>query len=456
MSRRQSGSRDPSRHGPGRRDPVRRRRSRLIVTAVTGACAVAAVWAWRALPPAGTIADPPALELQGVDPAAAEAIRVASERVRKEPGAAPAWGHLGKMLLAHDFFFPAAACLEQAARRDATDPRWPYLRGLALLKGEPDVTAALACLKAAAEKASAPAAARLKLAELLLEQGELVEAQAWLERVFKADPKNPRVRADLGRAAYLRGDLKTALDHLSASAAGAPAVRATHALLAEVHHRLGNRADAEAERRAVTGLADAYLWPDPYWQEVSELWTGAMANVERANDLYQRGRAAEAIQYLRNTAARYPDALLVQLSLGRFLLQSGNAAEAEPVFRRAVAINPGSFEAHFDLGSALQALNRPADAADAFARTLDLKPDYPPAHYQLGHSRMRAGDADGAVESLRAAVRYRPSYLEAHRELGRLLLAAGKRTEGIEQLRAALELNPADPEAAKLLEAAER
>ena len=453
MSRKNPRSRGNPKDGPGSRGVSPRA---LLTISLIIACTGGGIRAWRALPPAGTLYDPPLLELQGVDPAAGEAIRAASNRVRAEPGPAEAWGRLGMVLLAHDFFLPAATCLEQAALRDAGEARWPYLEGLAFLKGTPNSTAAIRCLKTAAEKGAAPPAVRLKLAEVLLEQGKVDEAAAWLGRVLEADPKDSRLQADLGRVACLKGDLKGAVEHLSLSAAGAPGVRATRALLAEVQQRLGNHAAAEAERRAMANLADGYFWPDPYWQQVLELWTGAMASIERANDLYQRGRAVEAIQILRDTAARYPDTVLVHLSLGRFLLQSGNAAESESFLRHALAIAPSSFEAHFELGSALQAQNRAAEAAAAFARTIAIESDYPPAHYQLGQCRLRAGDREGAMESFRAAVRYRPSYAQAHRELGHLLLSAGQRAEGIVHLEAALALNPADREARRLLEAAER
>jgi tetratricopeptide (TPR) repeat protein len=406
--------------------------------------------------PGGILSEPPSVELQGVDPAASEAIRAASDRVRRERGSAEAWGRLGKVLLAHDFVLPAALCLEQAGLRDAADPRWPYLEGLAFLKGTPDVTGALSCLKAAAEKRSAPPSVKLKLAEVLLEQGKVDEAAAWLLRVLEADPRGPRVNAGLSRVAYLRGDLKQALERLSLSAAGAPGVRATRALLAEVHRRIGNLAAAEAERKAMAELPDADRWPDPYWEQVRELWTGVMASIERANDFYQQGRAAEAIQLLRDSSQRYPNALLLPLSLGRFLLQSGNAAEAEVALRRALSLAPDSFEGCFELGSALQAQNKVAEAALAFEDTLRLKPDWPPAHYGLAQCRLRAGDRGGAIESLRAAVRFRPSYAQAHRDLAYLLLQAENRGEAILHLESALKLNPADREAARLLEAAGR
>ena len=444
---------------PAPRRPGRRRRAAPITIFIicVAACALvgAALWLARGgLRSSGPLlTSPPAFELQGIDPAAAEAIRTADAALRKDPSPAGEWGRLGMVLLAHDFYPAAATCLEQASRRDASDPRWPYLQGLALLQGTPDAGAAVPRLEQAAALASAPPEVHLKLAEVLLAQGEVERAEVWLRRAAAANPRSARARAGLGRAAYLRGDLPAAVAELTASKALAGDVAATHALLAEVHSRLGNRDAAEAERQAAAALPSTFTWPDPYWQQVVALWTGAMASLERADDLQKKGKLEEAIQLLRDTTARYPDAILAQLTLGRYLLQSQRLAEAEAAFRRAVVIAPSSFEARYELAGALQAQQRVAEAAVELSAALALQPEYPPAHYQLAQCRLSTGDSAGALESLRAAVRFRPSFAQAQRDLGRMLVQAGHLGEGIEHLEAAVRLNPSDREAAKLLEA---
>jgi tetratricopeptide (TPR) repeat protein len=436
---------------------MRRRGLALGGIAAAALFATGGVWLLRSSGPRGERVDyPPSVELSGADPDAVAAVRAATERVRASPERAAAWGELGMVLLAHELPVPAAACLEQAELRDASDPRWPYLRGLALLKGSPSLPEAIACLERAASFRAAPPAVRLKLAEALLEAGRTAGAEAHLRAVLASQPRDARALAGLGRLAVGRGELAPALEHLRASAAAAPNVKATRTLLAEVLHRLGQGAAAEAERRAIAALPDAYRWPDPYWQQVTDRWTGAMAAIERASDRAQGGRGAEAIALLRDAAARYPSAILVHLTLGRFLLESGQAGEAEAALRRACEVDQRSFEAHHELGVALGSQGKLAEAAAEFQRALAIAPEFPPSHFQLAQCRLRAGDAHGAIASLRAAVRYRPSYAQAHRELGRLLLAGGDRGGAATHLRSALELNPTDEEARKLLDAAAR
>jgi tetratricopeptide (TPR) repeat protein len=422
--------------------------------AAAGAAAGIAIWLFSGRTPGPLLHEPPSVNLAGADPAVIEAVGAATARVRAAPGDAGAWGDLGMTLLAHDFHGPAAAALEQAAFRATAEPRWPYLQAAALSLGDADPRAALRAFARAAAFPGAAPVARVRFAEALLAEGEIDRARAELERALAADPKDPRIRAGLGRAALQRGDLEGARRELAASSAAAPGVRATRLLHAEVLSRLGNRAAADAERRAAAALPEKHVWPDPYWSQVVERWVGALALIERAADLTRSGRGPEAVRLLAETATRYPSVLLVHLSLGRLLLQAGDAAGAEGALRRAAEFAPDSFEAHFELAGALLAGGKTGDGVLALEKTLALKPDYPPAHYQLGRARLQQGNQAGAIESLRAAVRYRPSYGAAHRDLGALLLAAGAREEGIQSLRTALDLNPADAEARRLIETA--
>ncbi len=376
-------------------------------------------------PEAPRLAAPPRVDLEGADPAVIEAVRSARDKVA-------------------------------AARRDPRDPRWPYLQALALLEGRPDPQGALPALKTAAELATGEPAPRLKLGEVLLEQGHLDEARRQFQLALELDAGNARARLGLGRVAYLRGDLKEAIEHLASSARAAPRVKATRALLAELYFRQGDRDSAEQERQLMAGLPDTHRWPDPYFDQVLERWVGALARIERANDLFGRGRREEAIGLLEETIRLHPNALLAHLVLGRFRLQSNQLVEAETALRRAVAIAPDAFEAHHELGTALEGQGKPAEAAECFERAILIKPEYAPAHYHLGRCRLEQGDHRGALEALTATVRFKPDYAEAQRALGHLLAQSGRYAEAVVHLRRAVRLSPADEKARLLLREVER
>lgn len=400
----------------------------------------------------GRLTAPPVVELEGADPAVIEAVRSARAQVAASPRSAASWGNLGMVLLAHDAFEEAAVSFVEAARYGPDDPRWPYLRGLALLEGNPDPKAALPALTRAAELSGDEPAPRLKLAEVLAEQGRVGEAERQFHRVVEVAPENARAHLGLGRLAYHRGDLESAKEHLTLSARKAPKVKATHALLAELHFREGDREGAEMERQRMAQLPDTYHWPDPYFRQVLQRWVGALARVERASDLFTRGRRDEAIKILDETVRLHPDALLAHLALGRFLLQTGGLVEAERALERAVTLAPDAFEAHYELGTALERQGRAAEAANCFEKTLAIHPGYAPAHFHLGRCRLQQGDPEGALESLTATVRFRPDYAEAQRALGHLLAQSGRYAEAAVHLRYAVRLRPSDQKARLLLD----
>src|SRR5207302_2592207 len=80
----------------------------------------------------------PILATDGLDAEVAAAIVQARAEVEAQPWSAAAWGRLGMVLFAQDLYRACSAVLAEAEQLDPRDARWPYLRGLALLRTEPD------------------------------------------------------------------------------------------------------------------------------------------------------------------------------------------------------------------------------------------------------------------------------------------------------------------------------
>jgi tetratricopeptide (TPR) repeat protein len=187
---------------------------------------------------------PPAVPLDGVDPAVVKAVEAARRNVRLLPWSAAAWGRLGSVLFIHDFNAAADPCFARAERLDPRNPRWPYLRARSLAELDPG--AALPVLRrAVALCGDEPVAPRLQLAELLLERGRLDEAEGYFFQVYERDHDDARACLGLGRVAFARGQLPESLDHLLRSARAAPQVKASHVLLAAVYQHSGKAEEAE-------------------------------------------------------------------------------------------------------------------------------------------------------------------------------------------------------------------
>src|SRR5262245_16814878 len=109
---------------------------------------------------------PPVVELIGADPLAAKAIENARAAVEAQPKAGAAWGKLGMVLFAHDYYAESMVCLKRAEQLNPADSRWPYYQGLILMREHPED--ALAPLQRAAQRAWRDVTPHLRLAEVLL------------------------------------------------------------------------------------------------------------------------------------------------------------------------------------------------------------------------------------------------------------------------------------------------
>jgi tetratricopeptide (TPR) repeat protein len=196
--------------------------------------------------------------LVGADPAVIAAIESAQAAVRRVPQAADAWGRLGMVLAAHSFYPESIVCFAEAQRLDPGEPRWPYFQGAMLTLSDRD--AALIPLRRAVglcePRILAP---RLRLADVLLGQGQVHEADELYREVLAREPENPQAHLGLGRLAYQRNDWPGSLTHLDQAIQSPLTRKAAHTLLAEVHQRRGDRAAAERQQRLAGDLPEKQI-----------------------------------------------------------------------------------------------------------------------------------------------------------------------------------------------------
>ncbi len=395
---------------------------------------------------------PPAVDVHDAAPGLAEAIETARRGVEQSPHSAAAWGRLGMVLRAHDFNSEANRCFAQAEKLDPADPRWPYHQALDLLIFDPE--AGLACLQRAAKLSGPADPPCLLLGEVLLGLGRSDEAEPYFHHVLAVENSNPRAHLGLGCLAYARGDLPTSLKHLHTSANEAPWVQATHALLAEISFRQGDKKAADEERRIVDRLPPKTLWPDAHVEEVERLRVGTVPQIAFASQLVHQGRVSQALGVLQDTVRQHPESYDALLALGNtyLKLQPPNYPAAEAVLQNAARRRPDDPAAQFHLGIALERQGKFRAAADCYGKAIELKPDHAYAHYNRGQCLKQQGDPTGALQALRNAVRFKPNFAEGHRDLGELLAQSGQDADALVQLQQASQLNPADEKTKRLLE----
>jgi tetratricopeptide (TPR) repeat protein len=404
------------------------------------------IWYWQSEPRP----EPLAVDLTGADPAVVAVVEEAREGVRQAPRSARAWGHLGMVLLAHEYSDPAVVCLERAEQYDPHEPRWPYYQAIVSDPQRPEN--AIAKYQRAAELfGTETGLARLRLAEILYALGRDEEAKSQFERVVQEHPRDVRARLGLARLAYREGSLERSRAHLGPCLGNAYTKKAAFLVLAQIEGRLGNAAAADRAKRHAARLPKDWQPHDPPFDECRALATGRKADVDRAGYLLDHKRIPEAVTLLRQVVQKYPDSDWPWLLLGQALLKQNDRPGARLAFREALRLAPGSLEAQRRLGFTLLLENDHRGAAACFRKVIQRRPDARSLHL-LGYCQYREGDEEGAIESYRAAVRHKPDHAAAHLDLSVLLIKRGEKAKALTHLRSAVQADPSNVRARQLLD----
>ncbi|HEX5271370.1 MAG TPA: tetratricopeptide repeat protein [Gemmataceae bacterium] len=392
---------------------------------------------------------PPVIELGGLNPEAAEAIRRARADVEAKPRSGAAWGRLGMVLFANDLWQEALTCLREAERLDPAEPRWPYYQGVLLLRTRPEE--AVAPLRRAADRAGSVTAPRLRLAEALMTLDRPDEAEPLFDQLLAAEPDNARALLGRGQVASQRGRLRESLPDLRAAAESPFARREASAALAVIYERLGEIEAADEQRARLRDLPPDAPWPDPWGEEIDELQSGLSARLRRAEELFSRGDVARAADLVAQAARDYPESDEPHQLMASAFLAMNRLDAAERALSRALELNPAGIENHFLLGRIREMRKDDAGAEASYRRVIELKPDHAEAHYKLGRCLLRRHDPAGAAEEFRAALRHQPGMTEAYVALAETCLEQGRTAEARAHLEDALRLAPGDEKARDLL-----
>jgi tetratricopeptide (TPR) repeat protein len=352
----------------------------------------------------------PAIDVSRVEPEVRDAVEAARAAVEHSPRSAAAWGQLAMVLHGNALEKSADVCYAAAAELDPMNPDWPYLRGYMHQDGAGGPEMAIPLYRQAASLSAARSMARVRLAEMLLAQGSLEEADDEFKRVLSADPGN--ADALVGRAAVeaARQHFTEAREMLESLSEHPQVQKRVCELLASVYERLGDTAAAEEQRRRLKSLPEDPSQPDDAMHRVGKLQTGLAARLRKSNMLRQQQRFVEALAEIRGAVARYPESDEAWSNLGAALHHQQDPEGAEDAMRKCIALAPKSAEYRLNLAMLLLNQQRFDEATMVFRESIDLRPTLGPAHFGLGESLLGLKDRAGAKEAFREAARLMPEH----------------------------------------------
>ncbi len=168
-------------------------------------------------------------------------------------------------------------------------------------------------------------------------------------------------------------------------------------------------------------------------------------------DLFNRGRAAEAEAQLRKAVEWDPNSAGIHDALGLVLNETGKPAEAAASLWRAAQLNPSEAQSAFNAALAFASARKLPDAEFALREALRRDPRHDRASYNLGLLLNQTGRFADALAALETAERIAPRVPDYPWARATILWQRGDRAAAIAAARRTLELDPAHNEARGLL-----
>lgn len=216
----------------------------------------------------------------------------------------------------------------------------------------------------------------LKVARGLLQAGRLDEAEIEFRAALASGADEVATHAGLAEIARRRGDRPAAVALLTAVVQRYPTATRLAVQLAEDLRRLGRTHEAEAR---ISGLIEAGLD-----SEQVRLVAGRLAEA--------RGDAKSAMDEYRRATNLRPDRAPAFLRLGVLLLAAKRLAEAEQALERAVALAPREGTAYAALAELAGKMGHRAKAIGHLKTALVCLPQDARLRLKLANELYRAGD----------------------------------------------------------------
>ena len=171
----------------------------------------------------------------------------------------------------------------------------------------------------------------------------------------------------------------------------------------------------------------------------------------KAKALYLLHRDAEAVDALKQAAARTPRDAEIPYDLGRIYYQQGRHAEAAELLRRATTLDPDAYKAWDALGLAMEALGDVGEAQQLYLKTIALvhkaHPHYDVVYANFADLMIKVGDYQRAFDLAAEAAERNPDEARNFFLAGKALVQLGRADISLRWFERAIVLNADYPEA---------
>jgi tetratricopeptide (TPR) repeat protein len=320
----------------------------------------------------------------------------------------------------------ALLAFQNALLLDDASPEANYELGEILVENG-DLVGAEARFRAAINSDERNIDARLALA--LLYQGGLNRPRDAVEQyraILRIGTANPELSLSIGDVLIRNDAPNYALEAYNQAVRQRPNDPAIHLKLAQTHLILN-------ELNATVASAEQVLNLTPDLNNAGQLALRAEALIALGDVELRANQPQRAIERYNQALSLAPQSLNAVLGLGKAAVGQGNWGVALGYFERANGLPGGSSDANtqFWLAEALLRNNALPRAIETYNRSLQLQPVFPEALLGLAQARYGLGDRPGAEETVNQALNQRAAYAEALLFKGKLQQEQGQIDQAI-------------------------
>lgn len=269
--------------------------------------------------------------------------------------------------------------------------------------------------------------ARLQLAKLLLESGDL-EGSRNLYQSFTVDfPKRVEGWLGLGKADFRLGNNDEAAVALWRARALGSQYGEVHYALAFVLRAMGDNDAAKRELAAYERTAQNKIRThDSLLQKAKKLYAGDSVHYNTAVYYYGREDFKQSAKSFRDTLTVNPANVDAWAGLVSTQVRLGEIDAAGEIYREAVAAGVNYARLHLVYGEALLDRQQLDAARDTIGLALALDPQYGDALSAMGEIELLSGASVAAIEIYRRLLFIRPNDPRVKLSLAQSLNAAGQ------------------------------
>ena len=359
-----------------------------------------------------------------------------------DPARGRAYGELGMVLMAAEYFTEAETGLQDAEALAPAEMRWPYYLGH-LYRRLGHSAKATAAFERATKADPDYVPALVWVGNSYLDEGKPEAADPLFEKALMREPRMAAALLGRGRAALARNDYPAAIGFLERALAIEPDADALHVPLALAYRGAGQPDKARAHIRPQG--ATPLRMPDPIYEEVELLAETPVSFELRGARAMTEGRYDEAIAAFQKGVTLDPSEPALRHKLATAQALKGDLATALNTMRETVRRSPTFVKGFYSLGLLyIQAGDLP-HAAAAFQDALRVEPAYVEPRLQLAHLLRRTGQSPLALPHYRQVLDLDPRIAEARFGYAMALVDVGKFAEARDQLAQGAQMFPERP-----------